>query len=442
MENELFEKMPIHKAYMKLALPVVFSSVLTLVYNMVDMYFVSKTGDTNIVAAVTLCGPIFTLLIAMGDIWGLGGASVISRLLGQKKKEDGTRLSVFCLDGCFIFGIVVAIILLAGQNLILPLLGTTTETLQHAKDYYFWIALGSPFVIFALAPTNLLRTEGHATVAMIGSIAGSITNIILDPVFIFGLNMGAGGAAIATVLGNVVSDIIYFYFITHKSEILSLSPKGFHISGNELKQIFSIGIPSSITNIMQSIGVMLLNNFLLPYGNDKIAAYGIVSKVTMIVVMIMVGFSFGGQPLYGYLYGAQMKERMNNCLKYAYKLVLGIAIGLSLLLAIFAPQMISIFMNDADIISTGSLMLRAVLCGMPFIGFVMVTTCVFQSCGKALQALILSAGRQGVFYAVIIFIMSSLFKYHGVIFAQSVSDIFTAIVAFFLLKNTVLKELA
>ncbi len=441
MENELFEKMPIKKAYMKLAMPVVLSGVLTLVYNMVDMFFVAKTGDTNIVAGVTLCGPIFTLLIAMGDIFGLGGSSVISRLLGMKKNEDGKRLSVFCLDGCFIFGIIVAIILLLFQTPILHLLGANEGTMAHASSYYFWIAIGSPFVILALAPTNLLRTEGHANAAMIGSVTGSIVNMILDPVFIFGLNMGAGGAAIATVLGNVVADVFYVWFIFHKSQLLSMKIKGFHISLDEIKQILSIGIPSSITNIMQSIGVMLLNNFLLPYGNDAIAAFGIVSKITMIVVMIMVGLAFGGQPLYGYLYGAKLNERMKGCLKYAYQLILGVSIILSVILACIAPFMISIFMNDSAMISLGAPMLRAVLLGMPSIGLTMVTTCVFQSCGKPLQALTLSAGRQGVFYAVIIFIMSALLGYQGVIHAQPVSDIFTAIIALILLKNSVWKEI-
>ncbi len=442
MENELFEKMPINKAYIKLAMPVVFSGVLTLVYNMVDMFFVAKTGDTNIVAGVTLCGPIFTLLIAMGDIFGLGGSSVISRLLGMKKEDDGRRLSVFCLDGCFIWGIIVAIILLLFQNPILKLLGANEGTMAHASSYYFWIALGAPFVILALAPTNLLRTEGHATEAMIGSVTGSIVNMILDPVFIFGLNMGAGGAAIATVIGNICADIFYIYVIFKKSHILSMNIKGFHISMSEVKDILTIGVPSSITNIMQSIGVMLLNNFLLPYGNDTIAAYGIVSKVTMIVVMIMVGLAFGGQPLYGYLYGAKLKQRMKDCVKYAYKLMIIVSVVLSIILACCSSFMISIFMDDASMISIGAPMLRAVLIGMPFIGIVMVTTCIFQSCGKPLQALTLSAGRQGVFYAVIIFVMSALLGYRGVIHAQPVSDIFTAIVALILFKKSVWKEIA
>ena len=440
MENDLFERTPIARAYLKLSLPVVFSGVLTLVYNMVDMYFIAKTGDTDLVAGVALCAPMFTLLIALGDIMGLGGSSVISRLLGQGKKDDGRRLSVFFLDGSFILGVFMACLFLIFRNPILALLGADAATLPHASAYYFWIALGSPFVILALSPTNLLRTEGAATASMIGSVLGSITNIILDPVFIFGLNMGAGGAAAATVIGNIVSDCFFVWYIIRKSSLLAFKVKNFHISSQEVKNVLGIGIPSSITNIMQSIGVIVLNHALLAYGNESVAAMGIVSKVTMIVIMVMVGFSFGGQPLYGYLYGAKLNKRFRGVLKFAISLIVGLAAAMSVVIAVFAPAFISFFMKDPSIISMGSTMLRIVLIGMPFIGLTMVITCVFQSCGKALPALVLSAGRQGIFYIVILFITSSLFHYYGVLMGQPVSDIFTSIVALFLLKKHVLSE--
>lgn len=441
MENELFEKMPVPKAYMKLAVPVMLSSILMLVYNMVDMYFIARTGDTNLVAGVALCAPVFTFMIAIGDIFGLGGSSVISRLFGKGKTEDGKRLSVFSFVGSALFGVIITLVLMLFQGGMLKLLGANEETIAHAAEYYRWIALGAPFIIFSLVPTNLLRTEGFAVSAMIGSFIGSIANMILDPIFIFGLNMGAGGAAIATVLGNVLADIYYVWFITTRSKALSINPKGFHISGFELKQILSIGIPSSITNIMQSIGVMLLNRFLLPYGNGKIAAMGIVSKVVMIVVMIMVAFSFGGQPLYGYLYGAENKKRMKETIRFAYMLVCGTGLALSLILSVTAPYIISLFMNDPAVIADGTPMVRAILAGMPFIGYTMVTTCIFQSTGKASGAFLLSAGRQGYIYAAVILIASSLFGYYGVISAQAVSDVLTAGLAFILYKKLLGNEL-
>ena len=442
MNNELFESMPIGKAYMKLAVPVMMSSVLMLVYNMVDMYFIAKTGNTNLVAGIALCAPVFTFLIAIGDIFGLGGASVISRLFGQKKDEDAKRISVFGLLGSFAFGILIALVLILSRGVMLKLLGAGSDTLSFASDYYTWIALGAPFIIFSLVPTNLLRTEGFATAAMIGSAIGSIVNMILDPVFIFTLGMGAAGAAIATVIGNVFADIYYFWFIMNRSRKLSVSPRGFHISTGELRQVFGIGIPSSITNIMQSVAIMLLNNFLVPYGTDKIAAYGIVSKVLMIVIMIMVAFSFGGQPLYGYLYGAGNKKRLKETLRFARMLVCGLGVVLSAVLFVLAPVLIRFFLNDPAVIETGTPMLRTILAGMPFIGYTMVTTCLFQSAGKAGGALALSAGRQGYIYAVMLFALSAMFGYRGVMAAQPAADILTAVLAYAIFQKIMAPELA
>ncbi len=442
MKNELFEKMPVPKAYMRLAIPVMMSSVLMLVYNMVDMYFIARTGNTNLVAGVSLCAPVFTFLIAIGDIFGLGGSSVISRLFGQGRTEDGKRLSVFSFLGSALTGAVIALLLLVFRNPILRLLGAGAETLQFADSYYIWIAAGAPFIIFSLVPTNLLRTEGFANEAMIGSVIGSVANMILDPVFIFGLRLGAAGAAIATVIGNIIADIFYIRLILTKSKALSLNPVGFRITPEEMKQIFGIGIPSSITNIMQSIGVILLNRFLLPYGNDKIAAMGIVSKIIMIEIMIMVSFSFGGQPLYGYLYGAKNKTRMNETIRFAYLLVCGAGIGLAAVLYLLAPQLIAVFMKDPSVIETGTPMLRAILIGMPFVGYTMVTTCLFQSTGKALGAFLLSAGRQGYIYAAVIVTLSALLGYTGVLYAQAVSDFLTAILAFILFSRMLKPELS
>ena len=435
MNNEIFETMPVPKAYIKLALPVMLSSVLMLVYNMADTYFIAATGNTDIVAAVSLCAPVFTFLIAIGDILGLGGSSFISRLLGSKKNDDARRLSVFCLCGSIVLGLIITLILMIAKNPILKLLGADPHTIGFASDYYTWIALGASVIIFSLVPTNLLRTEGLASLAMVGSMIGSIVNIILDPIFISALGMGAAGAAIATVIGNICADIYYIYVIVCRSKCLSIDPRGFTISSAETREVLRIGLPSSITNIMQSLGVILLNNFLLPYGNDKIAAFGIVSKITMIVVMIMVAFSFGGQPLYGYLYGASNKDRFRKVMKFAYMLVCGLGLVLSCVLFLLAPVFVRFFIQDASFVELASSMLRTILFGMPFIGFTMVTTCIFQSTGKASGALALSAGRQGYIYACALFVLSALFGYSGVIAAQPAADILCSVLAFVLLKG-------
>lgn len=441
MQNELFEKTPVPKAYLKFALPVVFSSVLMLVYNMVDTYFIAQTGNTNIVAGVALCAPVFSALIAIGDILGLGGSSFISRLFGMGKNEEGKAVSVLCFWGSIVIGVVVAVILLLVKEPLLYVLGANAETIGYATEYFFWIALGAPIIIFSLTPTNLLRTEGSANAAMVGSVLGSIVNIILDPIFIFTFGLGAAGAAIATVLGNVCADIFYAWFVIKRSTILSMKLKGFVLRMDHVKEVLRIGIPGCVTNLMQSIGVTLLNRSLLPYGNEAIAAMGIVSKVTMIVTMIMVGFSFGGQPLYGYLYGAKNHVRMKKTIRFAYTLVCGIALVMSLVIYVFAPQFIHIFMNDPSIVETGAQMLRAMLVGEVFIGFVMVTTCLFQSCGKASGALALSAGRQGYVFFVTLTILGAIAGFTGVIYAQPAADFLTAVLAFVLYKLLLAKEL-
>ena len=208
-KNALFEQMPVRKAFFKLALPVVLSMVVSLVYNMVDTYFIAKTGNAHLVAGVALGSPVFTLMIAVGDIFGLGGSSFISRLFGQKRDQDGKRLSVFCFYGALFTGVGITALLLLLRTPLLTMLGAQADTVQYARDYYTWIAVGAPFIILSFTPCNQLRTEGFANASMIGSVLGAVVNIVLDPVLIFGCKLGAAGAAIATVIGYVFTDLYY-----------------------------------------------------------------------------------------------------------------------------------------------------------------------------------------------------------------------------------------
>lgn len=429
MQEEIFEKYPIPKAYFKLALPVVFSMVVSLIYNMVDTYFIAGTGNTNLVAGVALGTPIFTLMIALGDIFGLGGSSFISRLFGEKKFADAKRISVFSFYGAIICGVVIAAVLMILRSPILRMLGASEATWEYASQYYTCIALGAPFIIVALTPSNQLRTEGFATASMIGSVLGAVVNIILDPVMIFGLGWGAAGAATATVIGNVCTDIFFVWFLVKKSRNLSVNPKGFHISGAEIGAVFTIGIPASITNIMQSIGIALTNRALLGFGDDKVAAMGIVMKINMIAALILVGFAFGGQPLIGYNYGAKNRKRLKETMKFAYLFEGGLALVLMAVLGFFAPQLVRIFMSDPSVVENGTLMLRLQLAGMVFMGIVLISTCTFQSAGQAVGAFLLSVSRQGVIFAIVLNVALRVAGYHGVLASQAISDLLTALLA-------------
>ena len=435
MQNELFESASVPKAYMKLALPVVLSMMVSLVYNMVDTYFIALTGKQELVAGVSLAAPIFTLMIAFGDIFGLGGSSLISRLFGEKREEEAERASAFCLWAAIGFGIFVTIVLLVFRTPILKLLGTDAATFEYAGDYYTWIAVGAASIILGLVPSNILRTEGLATQAMAGSILGSIVNIILDPVFIFGLGQGAAGAAMATVIGNVIADVYYIYVMNKKAKRLSVSLKEIKIPGTMIRDILVIGIPASITNLMQSIMIMITNHYLIAYGTDKVAAMGIALKANMISAFILVGFAFGGQPLVGYNYGARNKKRLKEILRFAYLFEAGLALVFTISISVFAPAIIKIFMNQSDIITNGAMMLRFQQLGMVFMAVTLVSTCVCQSVGSAAGAFVLSISRQGVLYAVLLIVLNGIFGYTGIVATQACADVLTAVIALAIIRK-------
>lgn len=429
MQNQLFETAPVPRAYLKLAVPVVLAMVVSVVYNIVDAWFIALTGDTVLVAGVQVCTPLFILMIALGDIWGLGGASLMSRLLGAKRQREASAVSVFCFWVSLMCGVAFILLLLIFRNPILTLLGADAETLPYASAYYFYIALGAPFIILSMTPNNQLRTEGLATQGMVGAIMGSVVNIILDPLFIFTFKMGAGGAALATMLSNVLTDAYYVYIIMRKCRVVSVDPRLFKVDGAVLRQIMAIGIPAAVTNIMSSLSMAMTNRFLLPYGNGRIAALGVASRVNMISSMVIIGFAFDGQPLVGYSFGAGNRKRLRETLRFAYLFEGALALLLAGLLSAFAPRLIRAFIDDNDIISNGAMMLRCLQLGAVFMGVVLVSVCYFQSTGQGGSALLLSACRQGAIFLVVILIASRLAGYRGIILAQAISDFLTALLA-------------
>ena len=437
MDNELFEKAPIPKAYFSLAMPVVLSMLVTLVYNMVDTYFIAHTGNTDMVAGVSLTAPVFTVMIALGDIFGLGGSSVISRLFGQHRFADGKRLSAFCFYAAIATGLLILMLGLAFRDPMLALLGATDDTWQYASDFYTLIIVGSPFIIVSMTPSNLLRTEGHAVQSMIGSVAGTAVNIVLNPLFIHGFGWGAAGSAGATVIANICTDAYFVWFTLRHSSNLSIDPRTvidrarrrLAVTAREVGSILAIGIPSAITNLTQSVGIVMINLFLLPYGTDAVAAMGIALKVIMIAVLVFVGFAFGAQPLIGYNYGAQNYRRLRQVLRFSYQFTIGLGLVLTVIVFAAAPLLIRLFMQDGSVYDLGVAMLRRLLLGTAFYAFTLVTTCVFQATGKAVGAFVLSISGQGVIYGLVIWALSSIWGYDGVIVTQPVADVLTCLLA-------------
>lgn len=440
MENEIFKNEKVSKAYIRLSLPLVFSMVVTLIYNLADTFFVAQTNDTDIVAGVSLGMPVLTLLMALGNIFAQGGASLVSRLLGQNDRQAIRRASSFCFYITILIGIVIAVIMLVFRAPVLYVIGASEETFSHASDYYTYLAIGAPVTMLSFIHSNLLRSEGMSKESMIGTVLGALVNIVLDPIFISAIGWGAAGAAIATVIGYLCTDIYFVIIVVRKSSILSINPKEIGIPAKHVRQILIVGIPAAITNLMQSAGVVMMNQFLLPFGNDKIAAMGIVLKVSMIVLLLLTGFSFGGQPLFGYYYGSGDKKRLSELFSFCIRFISVIAVILTAPVCLAAPVLMRCFMSDPGIVSEGTLMLRWQVITMVFVGIVLLMTIIFQSMGKAVGSFILSISRQGVVFLIVLLIAYNTVGYMGIIISQAIADFFTVIIAAILFRTQLYKE--
>ncbi len=440
MQRDVFEKVPVPRAYLKLAAPVVLAMVLSVVYNMVDTWFIAMTGDTNLVAGVSLCAPIFVLSVAMGDIWGLGGSSLMSRLLGKKEDQEAGHVSAFCMYAAFGTGLVFMALMLVFQRPILRLLGANDASLPHASAYFTWIALGTPFIILSMIPNNQLRSEGLASLGMWGAIAGSVANIALDPLFIFTFHMGAAGAALATSLSNLLSCALYVLMIRKKCRVVNVDPAQARQAGRYIGEILRIGIPASITNIMSSLSMTITNRALVPYGNVSIAAMGIAMKINMLCLMTLIGFAFGGQPLFGYCFGSRNGPRFRKTLRFAYLLEAGIGLCFAATLFFGAPFLMRRFLDDAQVIEVGIRMLRFMQLSSLLVGVPLVTTCVCQAVGHASGALILSLSRQGILFVVTMLVLSAWLGFTGILLAQPAADFLTGLVSAVILSGILKKR--
>lgn len=441
MENQLFTEAKISKAYFRLSLPLVFSMVVTLIYNLADTYFVAQTNDTNIIAGVSLGAPVFTFFMALGNIFGQGGSSLISRLLGSQNKQQARHASSFCFYVTLILGIIIAIVMLIFRTPILYMIGADHETFYHASSYFTYLALGAPAIILSFIHSNLLRSEGLSKESMAGTIGGALINIILDPIFISGMNMGASGAAIATVLGYLFSDIFFALIVLKRSNNLSLHPKEIAIPFQHTTQILGVGIPAAIVNIMQSVSVILVNQFLLPFGNDKIAAMGIVLKINMIALLLITGFAFGGQPLFGYYYGAKDKKRLSQLFQFCIRFITILSAILTVFILLLAPLLMRCFISNESIINDGVVMLRWQAITIVFVGIILLMTIMFQSMGKMMGSFILSISRQGIIFLLVLIAAYSIAGYMGILVSQAIADTITAAIAFVLFYTQLKKEL-
>lgn len=426
---ELFENYPVHKALMTLALPTILGMLVNVFYNMVDTFFVGKTGDPNQVASVSLCMPIYLLLMAFGNIFGIGGGSYISRKLGAKDYESVKKISSFAFYASIIVGFISMAVYLIFMRDILKISGASPNTYQFSKDYLVIVALGAPFVVNQMAMGQIIRSEGSSKEAVIGMMIGTVVNIVLDPIMILYMNMGVAGAALATIIGNACSTAYYIYHILRKKSFLSIHFKDFSMPKDILINVFSIGIPVSINNILMSASNILINNLAAGYSDNVVAGLGVAQRIFTLVVLVFIGLSQGLQPFVGYNFASKNYKRMNAAIKIScvVSVVIGfLLLGLSL---IFGRWSVGVFINNEEVIDYGVKFLVASYAIAPIIGFQFVFMSTFQALGKSIPSLVLSLSRQGIAFVPTILIGTKLFGINGIIWAQPIADIVSVALA-------------
>lgn len=404
--NQMLETGDIKKTLFKLSLPAIIGLLVSALYNIIDGIFIGKGAGTLAFGALTVAFPIQMVLTAVAQMVGMGASSVYSRALGEKDYEKAESVVGNAFLSNIVLGLLMVSLGLIFIDPILVLFGATSEIMPYAKDYVSVILIGSIFNQFAMSTNSLIRAEGNSKAAMFTMLVGAVLNTILDPVFIFGFGMGIKGAAIATSLAQFCSFLFVIFYL--KGDKTNMKPKAHHYKPdkNILNQIFSIGFSSFARQIASSFVAILLNHSLKIYGgNDAFAIYGAAFKILMFLMMPLFGIVQGLQPLVGYNYGASQMHRVNKSIKYALIGTTVFATTSVLFGMLFPKQLMGLFLTDPKLVDESATVLRIILLFMPVIGIQSVGGSVYQSIGKAIPALVLSALRQVILFAPLLIIL-------------------------------------
>lgn len=426
---------PITKAILKMSLPVVLGMMVQVFYNLVDTFFIGRLNDPNQLAAANITTPIFMLMMAITTIVSTGAASYISRCLGKKDNLAANKTLSTGIAITIGLGILVMAVGLLFLKSFITLLGATEAVYPYAFKYAFIMVIGTLPVMLNYAGGQLLRSEGAIMPSITGMMLGTVVNVILDPLFIFGFNMGIGGAAVATVLGNVAALGYYLYFYLAGKSLVKCKVKFISMEKNIWGQTFGIGIPAALSQFLMSGALIVCNNLAKPYGENAVAGMGVAAKLMYIGTFIFIGFAAGCQPLVGYSFGAGNFSRVKAIIKTGMLLTGGIGIVLTTLFWIFASRLISIFTPLPLVITEGSTVLTIYMWSFLILGPQMLASTTIQAFGKAKASLLLSIARQGLFYIPLLFLLNNRFLFKGLLWAQPISDALTLFLALILLVS-------
>lgn len=411
---------PLEPLILKLAIPTIISMLISSIYNMADTYFVGKI-DTSATAAVGVSFALMAMIQAIGFFFGHGSGNFISRAMGRREYDIANTMASVGFYSALAGGLTITA---AGLIFLEPLavfLGSTKTILPYAKEYMVYILLAAPFMTGSFALNNQLRFQGRAAYAMIGITSGGILNIILDPIFIFGCKMGVAGAAFATMLSQMTGFTILLVMVLKKG--IPVKPSYFKFKGYFYKEMFRGGLPSLARQGCGSIATLCLNNVAGAYGDPAIAAFSVVSRITMFAYSALIGYGQGFQPVCGVNYGAQRYERVRKAFWFCVKSSFFVQILLAVLGFIFAEPLVGALRDDPKVIEIGVTVLRFQCISFPFAGYVVFCNMMSQTIGMAFKATLLALSRQFLFLVPAIFALNGIFGQDGLECAQFTADL-------------------
>ena len=415
-ENYWLIDAPITKAIWHMAIPMMLGMSVNVIYNITDTFFIGQLKDAAALSAIALLLPFTTVLMALGNLFGTGGSTLFSRLLGTKDTEQARQCSAVSLWLAVIAGALAALLTLVFQNGIASALGADSATIAYVRQYLVFYGMGAPFVVVNFTLEQLIRGDGDSVQSMVGMMLSVAVNIVLDPVLMFGCKLGIGGAAIATVLGNAAAVAYYILCICRTDNALTAYPRYFRLKKQMLKDIFSVGFSAMLLDILLILSSLLFNLYALKYGDYVLAGFSISQKLVQIVDLIGMGLYLGVIPLIAVAYGAQDTARMNEIIwKTAVYLALMIAVLFGVLFT-FRNEIVYCFSHDPAVIQIGSFILTVQLCSSFFAAGAGLLTSIFQAKGTGLPAAVMSMAR-GVILVPAIVIGNHFLALNGVIFS-------------------------
>lgn len=431
---ELFERTPVPRAVATLAVPTILSSLVMVLYNLADTWFVGMMNDPVQNAAVTLAAPVLLAFNAVNNLFGVGSSSMMSRALGRKDYKTVYESSAFGFYCALLCGIVFSFFCSIGKGPLLRILGADAVTLEATSAYMKWtVTFGAVPAILNVVMAHMVRAEGSALHASVGTMSGCLLNILLDPVFIlpFGLNMGAAGAGLATFLSNCVACIYFLvlWFVKRKETYVCIDPSKISLRAPIVLGVCGVGVPASIQNLLNVTGMTILNNFTSVYGPDAVAAMGISQKVNMVPMYIAMGVSQGIMPLVSYNYSSGNHKRMKDTVRFAARTVLGFILVVAAVYYLGAGRLVGMFLDNETIIAYGTRFLRGFCLGLPFLCLDFLAVGVFQAVGMGKEALIFAVMRKILLEIPALYILNLLFPLYGLAYAQFAAEVVLAIAA-------------